>query len=148
MPGASPQRHSVSVSAAVVDPSGKLLAALRRDNGQWEPPGGILELEEAIDEGLRREVLEETGLNVEIDTLTGVYKNLSQGIIALVFRCHSIGGQLTTGDETAALRWMTLAEIKDLMDEAYAVRLTDALTDGPPHIRLHDGTALLAGPRR
>ena len=63
--------HSVSVAAAVVDASGRLLAIRRRDNGRWEPPGGVLELDETIGEGLVREVLEETGLTVEPEALTG-----------------------------------------------------------------------------
>lgn len=39
--------HSVSVAAVVVSAEGKVLALKRRDTGKWEPPGGILELEEA-----------------------------------------------------------------------------------------------------
>jgi 8-oxo-dGTP pyrophosphatase MutT (NUDIX family) len=61
----SSPRHSVSVAAAIVDESGQLLAVRRRDNGHWEPPGGILELHETIPAGLVREVREETGLEVE-----------------------------------------------------------------------------------
>ena len=44
-------RHSVSVAAAIFDESGKnVLLIKRRDNGNWEPPGGILELDETIEE--------------------------------------------------------------------------------------------------
>ncbi len=56
-------KHSVSVAAAVVDADGRILVIRRRDNGHWEPPGGVLELDETIEDGLRREVLEETGLS-------------------------------------------------------------------------------------
>ena len=56
-------------------------------------------MDEASQEGLCREVREETGLDVEPDTLSGVYKNTDRGIIALVFRCKVTGGQLTTNDE-------------------------------------------------
>ena len=58
-------RHSVSVAAAIINQDGQLLAVRRRDNGHWEPPGGVLELDETIQAGLVREVLEETGLRVE-----------------------------------------------------------------------------------
>jgi 8-oxo-dGTP pyrophosphatase MutT (NUDIX family) len=61
----SSPRHSVSVAAAIVDESGRILAVRRRDNGHWEPPGGILELHETIQAGLIREVREETGLAVK-----------------------------------------------------------------------------------
>ena len=74
---AGESRHSVSVAAVVVDHDGRVLVARRRDNGRWEPPGGVLELDESIPEGLRREVYEETGLTVYPDALTGVYKKTS-----------------------------------------------------------------------
>ena len=73
----------MSVAAAVVDDDGRLLAIRRRDNGHWEPPGGVLELDETIEDGLVREVHEETGLTVKPERLTGVYKNMERGIVAL-----------------------------------------------------------------
>jgi 8-oxo-dGTP pyrophosphatase MutT (NUDIX family) len=81
-------RHSVSVAGVVIDEDGCTLVAQRRDNGHGEPPGGILERDESIADGLVREVREETGLIVEPIALTGVYKNTSQGIVTLVFRCR------------------------------------------------------------
>jgi 8-oxo-dGTP diphosphatase len=78
-------RHSVSVAGAVRDEHGRFLAIRRRDNGAWQLPGGILELDETLEDGLRREVLEETGILVEPDHLTGVYKHMLRGIIAMVF---------------------------------------------------------------
>lgn len=142
MSGTSPQ-HSVSVAAAVVDDDGRVLAVQRRDNAHWEPPGGVLELNETIDQGLRREVEEETGLLVEPEALTGIYKNMPRGIVALVFRCRLIGGTAHIGDETARLRWMTPDEIRTAMNEAYAVRMLDALHSGPPAVRAHDGRVLV-----
>ena len=75
----SSPRHSVSVAAAIVNDDGQVLAVRRRDNGHWEPPGGVLELDETIQEGLVREVKEETCLQVEPEALTGVYKNMRRG---------------------------------------------------------------------
>ena len=137
-------RHSVSVAGVVVDDAGRALLIRRRDNGQWEPPGGILELDEDIEHGLRREVREETGLNVEPVALTGVYKNMNRGIVALVFRCRATGGQLARTEETVELRWLADDEIAGLADPAYAVRVTDALEwAAPPAIRTHDGVRLV-----
>ena len=131
--------HSVSVAAAVVDDRGCVLAVRRRDNGHWEPPGGVLELDEPIHDGLRREVEEETGLLVEPDVLTGVYKNLARGVVALVFRCHLTGGAERTSAETDRVAWLTADQVRDRMREAYAVRLLDALphrtTSGGPFPR-------------
>jgi 8-oxo-dGTP diphosphatase len=72
-----PPKHSVSVSAAIVDDRGRFLVIRRHDNGHWEPPGGVLELGESIEEGLIREVAEETGLTVEPVQLTGVSRTCS-----------------------------------------------------------------------
>ena len=137
-------RYSVSVAGVVTDDHGRALLIQRADNGRWEPPGGVLELGETIHDGLRREVREETGLDIEPLALTGVYKNMPRGIIALVFRCKITGGSLTTTDETTAFRWASPGEIPDLASEAYAIRIADALADSPaPDIRQHDGVRLL-----
>jgi hypothetical protein len=56
-----------------------------------------------------REVREESGLGIEPVALTGVYKNMTRGIIALVFRCTITGGDLAATDESAAFRWVTCA---------------------------------------
>ena len=137
-------RHSVSVAAVVVDDHDRALLIRRRDNGHWEPPGGVLELDEDILDGLRREVAEETGLQVEPSALTGVYKNIARGIVALVFRCRQTAGEPTTASETAEIRWATREEVADLADPAYAVRVLDALDCAtPPAIRAHDGVQLV-----
>jgi 8-oxo-dGTP diphosphatase len=137
-------RHSVSVAGVIIDDQGRTLLIQRRDNQRWEPPGGILELGEAIEDGLRREVREETGLDVEPAGLTGVYKNMQRGIVALVFRCTITGGGLTVNDEATAFRWSAEPEIRELLPEAYAVRVLDALNaDHGPAIRAHDGQRVL-----
>lgn len=85
-------RHSVSVAGIVFDEHDRVLAIRRRDNDQWQPPGGVLELGETFEEGVRREVLEETGTHVHVERLTGVYKNIKLGVVALVFHCTPVGG--------------------------------------------------------
>lgn len=134
--------HSVSVSAAVVREDGSFLAVRRRDNGHWEPPGGVLELDETIEEALLREVREETGIDVRVERLSGVYKNMLRGIVALVFECSPAGGEPTPSEETSEVAWLTAGEVAESMDEAYAVRLFDAQVSGPALIRHHDGTRL------
>lgn len=137
--------HSVSVAGIIVDDQGRALLIQRRDNGRWEPPGGVLERSETIPEALEREVLEETGIKIaQPATLTGVYKNMTGLIVSLVFRCQAADGTPTTGPETYALRWATRAEVHDLADEAYAIRVLDALdAASPPAVRAHDGVKLV-----
>lgn len=137
-------RHSVSVAGVIVDDVGRCLLIRRRDNGEWQIPGGVLELGEEIHDGLRREVREETGLTVDPIALTGVYKNMRIGVVALVFRCRLVGGVLTPNSEVTEFRWACRSELGDLMAEAYRVRATDALKDGNnPTIRSHDGRMVL-----
>jgi 8-oxo-dGTP diphosphatase len=137
-------RHSVSVAAVIIDEHGRALLIQRRDNHHWEPPGGVLELGETIEEGLRRETREETGLDVEPVTLTGVYKNMRKGVVALVFRCTIIGGELVATDETEDSCWADEEDVRRLAAEAYAIRVLDAMRSEPgPAIRHHDGVYLL-----
>jgi 8-oxo-dGTP pyrophosphatase MutT (NUDIX family) len=138
-------RHSVSVAAAVIRGDNRVLCIRRRDNGHWEPPGGILERGERIHHGVVREVQEETGLTVNPETLTGIYQNEPRDILALVFRCTVEGGALRTSDETAEVAWLDRQDLQARMTESYAVRLTDALDfDGNAAIRTHDGKYLTA----
>ncbi|MFD4694175.1 NUDIX hydrolase [Streptomyces sp. NPDC058463] len=140
--GTSTPLHSVSVAGVVVREDGRLLAIRRADNGTWELPGGVLELDEAPEAGVQREVLEETGIHVEVDELTGVYKNTTRGIVALVFRCKPVGGSERTSSESTAVGWLTPDEVTEWMSEVYAVRLLDALDGNGPHVRSHDGKRL------
>ncbi|MEV7184065.1 NUDIX domain-containing protein [Kitasatospora sp. NPDC093102] len=134
----------MSVAGVVVREDGQVLAIRRADNGTWEPPGGVLELTEAVEDGVRREVFEETGIKVGVERLTGVYKNVSRGIVALVFRCRPEGGTERLSDESAEVDWLTPAEVSDRMAEVYAVRVLDALRDdAAPTVRTHDGRILL-----
>ncbi|WP_131744606.1 NUDIX domain-containing protein [Frankia sp. Cppng1_Ct_nod] len=142
---ATPPRHSVSVAGVVVNENGRVLAIRRRDNGQWQAPGGVLELQETFEQGVRREVLEETGVTVEVDRLTGVYKNLRLGVVALVFRCRPIAGTPQPTAESSEVRWLTESDVQQSMSPAFAVRVTDALAgDAPVAFRAHDGVNLIS----
>jgi 8-oxo-dGTP diphosphatase len=135
-------KHSVSVAGVVVNSDGKVLAIQRKDNGHWEPPGGVLELDESFVDGVRREVAEETGIEVDVQALTGVYKNMTAGVVALVFLCSPKGGRRAINAEARRIEWIDVEDVPSLMDEAYAVRVIDALGGGA-HARVHDGVHLL-----
>lgn len=134
-------KHSVSVAGIVVREDGRVLVIRRDDNGHWEAPGGVLELDESFEAGVRREVLEETGLAVEVEGLTGVYKNLAHGIVALVYRCHAVDGDVHPTTEAREVRWMTRDEVEAAMNPAFAVRVLDAFGGGACS-RTHDGVNL------
>ncbi|MFE4355991.1 NUDIX hydrolase [Kitasatospora sp. NPDC057518] len=136
--------HSVSVAGVVVREDGCVLAIRRADNGTWEPPGGVLELGEAIEDGVRREIYEETGIKVGVERLTGVYKNVSRGIVALVLRCRPESEAMRLSEESVEVAWLSPAEVSERMAEVYAVRVLDGLRgDAAPSVRAHDGRHLL-----
>ncbi|SFT45932.1 ADP-ribose pyrophosphatase YjhB, NUDIX family [Actinopolyspora lacussalsi subsp. righensis] len=134
-------KHSVSVAGVVVDENERVLLIQRRDNGRWEAPGGVLELDETFEDGVKREILEETGVSVAVESLSGSYKNLSRGIIALVFRCRPLSGKPRATDESVDAGWFELSEALGRMSEVYAVRVSDAFA-ATPAIRNHDGVTV------
>jgi 8-oxo-dGTP diphosphatase len=139
-------RHSVSVMGIVFRDDGRVLAIQRDDDLTWVPPGGVLELDESPQDGVAREVLEETGLHVQAERLTGVYKNMELGVVNLVFRCTLLGGQPHPTDEARQVAWLRMDEAKRDMPEARLVRVTDALItngNGGPPVRIHDGIHLI-----
>ncbi|WP_033541263.1 NUDIX hydrolase [Planococcus sp. CAU13] len=82
-------KHIVAVSAYITNQDGEALlvkAHWRKDT--WEPPGGQVEQGEALDVAVRREVLEETGIAINVLGITGVYYNASSEILSVVFRAE------------------------------------------------------------
>ncbi|MFC4105062.1 NUDIX hydrolase [Micromonospora zhanjiangensis] len=133
----------MSVAAVVIDEDSRVLVIQRRDNGAWQIPGGVLELEEKIEDGVRREVAEETGISVEPERLTGIYKNMKLGVVALVFRARLVHGVPQPTEESAAVDWWTKERVAAEMNETFAVRVLDAMNSGlVPTVRHHDGTQL------
>lgn len=139
--------HSVSVAAVVFNATGAVLAVRRRDTGQWELPGGVLERGETLEQGLRREVAEEAGVVIDPGPLTGVYQHKDLGVVALVYRCRVAGDCDRRDDETSEVRWMTRGEVQAEMLPTFAVRVFDALADRvgllPAPLRPHVGNMML-----
>lgn len=136
-------KHSVSVTGIVVRSDGRILAIKRDDDGRWVPPGGVLELDESPQDGVVREVLEETGIRVDPTRLVGVYKNMKLGVVSMAFLCTPTGGTERLSSETADIAWLTVDEALKDMPEARAVRVTDAFREDGPFVRIHDGSVLL-----
>lgn len=72
-PNGTPVVVQTGASIIVEDDQGRILMQQRQDNGTWSYPGGRLEIDETVEEGARREVLEECGLEVGEMTLLGVF---------------------------------------------------------------------------
>lgn len=136
-------RHSVSVTGIVFRDDGRALVIQRSDDGRWVPPGGVLELSETPADGVVREVLEETGIRVKVDQLTGVYKNMVRGVVTLAFRCYAVGGETHPTSEARQVAWLTVDEATRNMVESRAIRIIDALSGNGPFVRVHNGTNLM-----
>src|SRR5258706_141045 len=89
----------VSVSALIIEDT-RVLLAHRRAIDWWNLPGGAVDPGETVAAGLRREVREETGLEVEVGQLVGVYSKPMKQEVVLSFRCRVTGGTLgATNDD-------------------------------------------------
>jgi len=115
----------IGSSATIFDSSRrKVLLTRRTDNGLWCLPGGGMDPGESIAETCIREVREETGLEVHITRLTGVYSSpnwLTEypdgsrvQIVALNFEAEVLGGNLTLNDEVSEFGYFTIQEIEKL----------------------------------
>jgi 8-oxo-dGTP pyrophosphatase MutT (NUDIX family) len=115
-------RFPVSVKGVVIRDGSVIL--LRNERDEWELPGGKLELCEAPEQGLTREMAEELQLAIEPETIldSWVY-TIAPGVDVLVitYGClQSSQGEAVLSDEHKELRWFPLAEIDGLrMPEGY-----------------------------
>ena len=117
-------RIRLGCSAIIFNGEGKFLLTRRADNGQWCLPSGGIEPGESVEETCIREVFEETGLNVKIKRLIGVYSNRDQlviyddggkfQIVALHFEAEIIDGTLGLSDETTDFGYFSLDETTDM----------------------------------
>lgn len=97
-------RHIIAASALIRDESGEI-ALVRTERRGWELPGGQIELGETLTDGLRREIMEECGLSVELGRLLHVRSNLSSAIVVFCFQATYISGELRPSEETPEVRW-------------------------------------------
>jgi 8-oxo-dGTP diphosphatase len=108
--------------AGVVVSGGRVLLVRRGRpplEGEWSIPGGMLELGESVFEGVRRELAEETGLEVQVVELIEVFERISldgQGrtkyhFVVLDYFCKLVGGEAKAASDAAELTWATREEL-------------------------------------
>jgi 8-oxo-dGTP diphosphatase len=116
-----PERPIIGVGAVIIE-GGRVLLITRGQaplKGEWSLPGGALELGETLEEGICREVLEETGLIVEPISKVEVFDRISRDAegrvqyhyVLVDYLCRVTGGILACATDAADARWATPDEL-------------------------------------
>ena len=116
----------VGCDVFVVDEAGRVLLIRRRDNGLWALPGGCQDLGETPAECARRECREETGLEVRVTRLLGVFSSQRYAHVHspwkdnefchLLFQAVAVGGSLGSSEETTEAAFFAGGELPALSD--------------------------------
>ena len=116
------------VGAAIYNDSGKVLLQRRSDRRTWGFPGGAMELGESISETAKREIKEETGLDIKLERLIGIYSDYSDEYpngdsaqpIVIFFLGKVISGKLSIDDnETLELKYFGKDEMPQLVNKQH-----------------------------
>ena len=89
--------------------------------GYWSIPGGLVETGETLDEAVRREVLEETGLRVKPVEMFGIFERVMRDArgraeyhyLLMDYVCSVTGGKLRAGDDVARVEWVTRRRLRN-----------------------------------
>ena len=119
-----PARPIPGVGALIIDHDRILLVERGREplKGYWSLPGGAVETGERLEEALRREVREETGLEIAIIHMIEVFERIMPGVngateyhyILIDYICRPTGGKLCASDDASRAEWFTEDEVADL----------------------------------
>jgi 8-oxo-dGTP diphosphatase len=141
-------RHIVAVSGLVTDPHTRRVLLIRSPHRDWEFPGGQVEEGESLTEALVREVREETGVEVSVGALVGVYSNTRSHIVMFGFLCEWTGeGKPTPSAESLEVEWVAREEsLARVPHPPLHDRLRDMLAfDGTVVYRSYEFSALDEG---
>jgi ADP-ribose pyrophosphatase YjhB (NUDIX family) len=145
----APPANSVvpSANVVVINDTGHILLIRRTDNDNWALPGGAMDLGESLVDAARRETVEETGVQVQITGLVGIYTDPRHVILytsdgevrqefSVVFTARPISGEPTPSDESREVHWVPPEKIGSLtMDRSMRMRVAHYLAGHEkPHL--------------
>ena len=122
----APKANSIvpSVTAIVPNDQGKLLLVHKTDNDLWALPGGAMDVGESMADTVVREVKEETGIDVEVTGVVGIYTNPNHVMAyddgevrqqcSICFTTKMLGGRLATSSETSEVKFVAPARLDGL----------------------------------
>ena len=136
----APKANSIvpAVAAIVRNERGELLMIQRTDNGLWAIPGGAQDIGESVIDAVKREVKEETGINVEVTELSGIYSDPRHVIVyddgevrqefSLCFHAKPTGGKLRINSEARRVQWVSPSQLDSLnIHPSMRLRITHGL---------------------
>jgi mutator protein MutT len=112
-------QNPVPAAAVILQQNRRILLVKRKFEpraGEWSLPAGFIEWGEGPEQTAIREVQEETGLNVAVRSLYGVYRGQDYPdyeILLVVYRGEILGGELRPGDDAIEARWFDLAHLPE-----------------------------------
>ena len=136
-----PDRVTAATNGVIFDAQGRVLLQKRADNGFWGLPGGVIDIGETVEEGAIREVLEETGLQVTLDRLVGIYSDpkahcvmvypgdvIVQGV-TIAFECRVQAGELKISEESTDIGYFPVDALPEDTLISHHIRIQDALAN-------------------
>lgn len=110
----------VAAIAFIVENDKLLLVQRDVDPGRglWSLAGGFVEVGEHPQYSLKREILEETGLEIQVDRLLDVFHFPNSYVIVIAYAATATGGELQAGDDVARADWFTTDALPDLAFES------------------------------
>jgi ADP-ribose pyrophosphatase YjhB (NUDIX family) len=121
-----------TASAVVIDPAGRVMLTRRAGEpaqGMWDLPGGFVEAGEHPEAAVRRELVEETGLAIELDGLLGIWcDRYGEGAhtLNLHYLAHPVSGSERPGSDVSEIAWFSPESLPDRSQIAFA-NCADAL---------------------
>lgn len=107
---------------AWIERDGKFLALRRAEEpkkGVWNMPGGFVEPDESGPEAIRREVMEETGLEIEVESVIGIFASEygdgadAKPILDIAYLCRTLDSELEVSDESEEAAWFALVDFPE-----------------------------------
>ncbi len=143
----APAANSIvpAVSAIVTDDRGALLLIHRTDNKYWSIPGGGIEPGETVRQATAREVKEETGIDIEVIGIVGIFSDpghvaaYDDGEVrqefSICFTTRILGGEIATSSESSEVRFVAPQELGGYrIHESIQARIDQYLAGGEPYI--------------
>lgn len=120
-------KFTIGAFGIIFDVQKRVLLVHRRDYDLWNLPGGTVEDFESPANTVKREVKEETGLEVEISKLLGVYNKADRNDISFSFLCKIVSGEITLNDEADKIEYFEIEKIPSNTVPKQVERKKDAL---------------------